>query len=171
MNTDKFRESAQGFAKSPLGIIALFIVLVYGFASLVVGLGQGISEHITPLVYFMVFFPVIVFCGFPWLVANHHNKLHGPSDFKNEDNFMKSQMTSVASLVTATAKHSGHDGELPESQLREIVSIVSNASKSQISSERRNGVLWIDDRPENIVHEVQAFQAQGVEFSLALSHQ
>lgn len=84
---------------------------------------------------------------------------------------MKSQMTSVASLAAATAKHSGHDGELPESQLREIVNVVSNASKSQISSERRNRVLWIDDRPENIVYEGQAFQAQGVEFSMALSHQ
>ena len=169
MDTNKFTESAQGFTKSPLGIIALFIVLVYGFASLVVGLGQGISEHITPLVYFMVFFPVIVFCGFLWLVANHHNKLYGPSDFKNEDNFMKSQMTSVASLAAATVKHSGHEGELPESQLREIVSVVSNASKRQLSSKWRNRVLWVDDCPENNVHERQAFEAQGVEFSLAFS--
>ncbi|WP_295625821.1 PleD family two-component system response regulator [uncultured Nitrosomonas sp.] len=169
MDTDKFTESAKGFTKSPLGIIALFIVLVYGFASLVVGLGQGISEHITPLAYFMVFFPVIVFCGFLWLVANHHNKLYGPSDFKNEDNFMKSQMTSVASLAAATAKQPGHEGGLPESQLREIVNIVSNASRRQITRERKSRVLWVDDRPENNVYERQAFQAQGVEFSLALS--
>ncbi|MBY0475235.1 MAG: hypothetical protein K2Q13_09280 [Nitrosomonas sp.] len=111
MDTDKFTESAKGFTKSPLGIIALFIVLVYGFASLAVGLEQGISEHITPLVYFMVFFPVIVFCGFLWLVANHHNKLYGPSDFKNEDNFMKPQMASVASPAAATAKQPGHEGD------------------------------------------------------------
>ena len=124
MDTDKFAESAKGFTKSPLGIIALFIVLVYGFASLVVGLGQGISEHIAPLIYFMVFFPVIVFFGFLWLVANHHKKLYGPSDFKNEENFMKSQMASVASLAAATAKQPGHEGGLPESQLREIVNIV-----------------------------------------------
>ena len=57
MGTEKFAESAKGFTKSPLGIIALFIVLVYGFASLVVGLGRGISDHIAPLIYFMVFFP------------------------------------------------------------------------------------------------------------------
>ncbi|MBI0439894.1 hypothetical protein F7100_16935, partial [Dickeya dianthicola] len=58
METDKFAESAKGFTKSPLGIIALFIVLVYGFASLVVGLGSGLLEHVVPLIYFMVFFPV-----------------------------------------------------------------------------------------------------------------
>lgn len=169
MDTDKFSESAKGFTKSPLGIIALFIVLVYGFASLVVGLGQGISEHIAPLIYFMVFFPVIVFLGFLWLVANHHNKLYGPSDFKNEDNFMKSQMASVASLAAATAKQPGHEGGLPESQLREIVNIVSNASKKQKAEKWINRVLWVDDRPDNNIYERQAFQAQGVEFSLALS--
>ena len=64
MDTRKFVESALGFTKSPLGIIALFIVLVYGFASLVVGFGSGLSEHVVPLIYFMVFFPVLVFVGF-----------------------------------------------------------------------------------------------------------
>lgn len=169
MDTNSFAESAKGFTKSPLGIIALFIVLVYGFASLVVGLGQGISEHIAPLIYFMVFFPVIVFFGFLWLVANHHNKLYGPSDFKNEDNFMKSQMASVASLAAATAKQPGHEGGLPESQLREIVNIVSNASRKQKTEKWKNQVLWVDDRPDNNIYERQAFQAQGIEFSLALS--
>ncbi len=70
MEPEKFAETAIGFTKSPLGIIALFIVLVYGFASFVVGFGNGLSEHIAPLIYFMVFFPVIVFLGFLWLVAN-----------------------------------------------------------------------------------------------------
>lgn len=39
MEPEKFAETAIGFTKSPLGIIALFIVLVYGFASFVVGFG------------------------------------------------------------------------------------------------------------------------------------
>lgn len=80
METEKFADSAQGFAKSPLGIIALFIVLVYGFASLVVGaISVGLSkesgttsvtllQHMTPLIYFMVLFPVIVFLvSYGWL--------------------------------------------------------------------------------------------------------
>jgi len=64
MEPEKFAETALGFIKSPLGIIALFIVLVYRFFSFVVGFGNGLSKHIAPLIYFMVFFPVIVFLGF-----------------------------------------------------------------------------------------------------------
>ena len=63
-STKQFAESAKGFTKSPLGIIALFIVLVYGFASLVVSFGQNIGDNVTPLIYFMVIFPVLVFVGF-----------------------------------------------------------------------------------------------------------
>lgn len=55
MKPAKFAESALGLTKSPLGTIALFIVLVYGFASLVVGFGSGLSEHVVPLIYFLVF--------------------------------------------------------------------------------------------------------------------
>ena len=81
MEPAKFAETATGFTKSPLGIIALFIVLVYGFASLVVGFGNALSEHVVPLIYFMVFFPVVVFVGVLWLVAKHHNKLYGPVSY------------------------------------------------------------------------------------------
>ncbi|MBY0475234.1 MAG: hypothetical protein K2Q13_09275 [Nitrosomonas sp.] len=49
------------------------------------------------------------------------------------------------------------------------MNIVSNASRRQITRERKSRGLWVDDRPENNVYERQAFQAQGVEFSLALS--
>jgi hypothetical protein len=34
---NQFGESARALSKNPLGIIALFIVLIYGFAALVVG--------------------------------------------------------------------------------------------------------------------------------------
>ena len=169
METNKFAESALGFTKSPLGIIALFIVLVYGFASLVVGLGSGLSEHIVPLIYFMVFFPVLVFLGFLWLVAKHHNKLYGPSDFKNEENFIKAQMVTAASLAAASAKQPGNSAGVPEAQLREIVNVVSNAPRQHKTDTWKNRVLWVDDRPENNIYERQAFEAQGVEFSLALS--
>ncbi|MBU2739377.1 response regulator [Acidithiobacillus concretivorus] len=169
METGKFAESALGFTKSPLGIIALFIVLVYGFASLVVGLGSGLSEHVVPLIYFMVFFPVLVFVGFLWLVAKHHNKLYGPSDFKNEDNYIKAQMASAASLGAASAKQPENSAGVTETQLREIVNVVSNVPRQLKHEKWRNRILWVDDRPENNVYERQAFEAQGIEFSLALS--
>ncbi|MEQ9945489.1 response regulator [Pectobacterium aroidearum] len=165
METDKFAESAKGFTKSPLGIIALFIVLVYGFASLVVGLGSGLSEHVVPLIYFMVFFPVLVFAGFLWLVAKHHNKLYGPSDFRNEDNFIKT----VALLTAASAKQPENNSGDPETQLRDIVNVVSKVPHQFKQEKWRNRILWVDDRPENNVYERKAFEAQGIEFTLAIS--
>jgi CheY-like chemotaxis protein len=169
MEAGKFAESALGFTKSPLGIIALFIVLVYGFASLVVGLGSGLSENVIPLIYFMVLFPVLVFIGFLWLVAKHHNKLYGPSDFKNEDNFIKAQMATAASLAAASAKQPENSAGVTEMQLRDIVNVVSNVPRQLKHEKWRNRILWVDDRPENNVYERQAFEAQGIEFSLALS--
>jgi CheY-like chemotaxis protein len=169
METGKFAESALGFTKSPLGIIALFIVLVYGFASLVVGFGSGLSEHVAPLIYFMVFFPVLVFTGFLWLVAKHHNKLYGPSDFRNEDNYIKAQMATAVSLGAAFAKQPENSAGVTEMQLRDIVNVVSNVPRQNKHEKWRNRILWVDDRPENNVYERQAFEAQGIEFSLALS--
>ena len=169
MSVKDFSDSAKGFTKSPLGIIALFIVLVYGFASLVVGLGQNLSGHIAPLVSFMVFFPVVVFFGFLWLVAKHHNKLYGPSDFRDEENFIKTQISSAVSLAAAVSKQPDGGGELSQDQLDEIVDLVSN-TKSKPSTEKwKNRILWVDDRPDNNVYERQAFEEQGLHFKLALS--
>lgn len=67
---EKFGEAAKGLSKNPLGIIALFIVLVYGFASLVTAFGSGLTAtERLPLVWFMVVFPVLVLIGFLWLVT------------------------------------------------------------------------------------------------------
>jgi len=169
MMIKEFSESAKGFTKSPLGIIALFIVLVYGFASLVAGFGQNLTNHIAPLVYFMVFFPVIVFCGFLWLVAKHHNKLYGPSDFKDEENYFKNQISSAISLAAAVSKQPDSSGELDQEQLREIVELITKTKKSTSSEKWKNRILWVDDRPENNVYERQAFEEQGLHFKFVLS--
>lgn len=169
MESANFAETATGFTKSPLGIIALFIVLVYGFASLVVGFGNGLREHITPLIYFMLFFPVIVFIGFLWLVAKHHTKLYGPTDFRDDESFTIAGIASAASLTAASAKRADNSAGITEAQLREIVNIVAGARRQSKREKARNRILWVDDRPENNVYERQAFEAQGIEFSLALS--
>lgn len=169
MSVKEFSESAKGFTKSPLGIIALFIVLVYGFASLVVGLGQNLSGQIAPLIYFMVFFPVIVFFGFLWLVANHHNKLYGPSDFKDESNFIKTQISSAVSLAAAVSKQPEVGGILGQDQLDEIVDLVSKVKSKPSGEKWKNRILWVDDRPDNNIYERQAFEEQGLHFKLALS--
>ena len=91
--TSWFANSAKELSRNPLGIIALFIVLVYGIAALFLGLS---SEHLqpnerVPLVYFLVLFPLIVLIAFCWLVAKHHMKLYAPSDFQDEENFFRPQ--------------------------------------------------------------------------------
>jgi len=82
--------NSKTFSRSPLGIIALFIILVYGFASLVVGASDNlVAEERIIIVYFMVCFPVLVLCVFGWLVSTHHEKLYTPDDFKNENDFIE----------------------------------------------------------------------------------
>jgi CheY-like chemotaxis protein len=164
-----FGDAAKGLARNPLGIIALFIVLVYGFASLVTAFAGSFSApERLPLIYFLVAFPVLVLVVFGWLVSRHSGKLFAPSDFRNEENYVKMQMTAVASLAAASAK-----GTAPtsESELENIVEVVRRAAPA--SSEGtvgwRNQILWVDDRPENNTHERRAFEALGLRFTLALS--
>jgi len=170
MTTEKFAGAAVNFTKSPLGIIALFIVLIYGLASLVVGFCTDISGQLLPLIYFMTYFPVLVFIGFLWLVAKHHNKLYGPSDFKNEDNYLRAQMASAISLAVAAAKRQNETIDLNSEdsiqRLTEAVLYSTRKEKHQLCTYR---ILWVDDHPENNFFERKAFEAQGIEFSLASS--
>jgi len=164
-----FGDTAKSLARNPLGIIALFIVLVYGFASLVTAFaGSFTSVERLPLIYFLIGFPVLVLVVFAWLVSRHSGKLFAPSDFKDEENYVKMQMAVVASLTAATAK-----GDTPasEAELRKIVEVVREAGPSAVLSGDgwHNHVLWVDDRPENNVYERQAFETMGLRFTLALS--
>jgi CheY-like chemotaxis protein len=164
-----FGETAKSLARNPLGIIALFIVLVYGFASLVTAFAGSFSPaERVPLIYFLILFPIFVLGVFTWLVSKHSGKLFAPSDFKNEDNYVKMQMAVVASLTAATAR-----SETPtsEAELHKIVDVVRAASPGPAASADgwRNHILWVDDRPENNTHERQAFEAMGLRFTLALS--
>jgi CheY-like chemotaxis protein len=162
-------DAAKGLARNPLGIIALFIVLVYGFASLVTSFaGSFTHEERLPLIYFLVLFPVMVLAVFAWLVSAHSGKLFAPADFKNEDNYVKMQLSAVASLATAAAKNPLLGGD---SNIDRIVEVVQEASPSKSAQKDgwRNHILWVDDRPENNVYERQAFEAVGLKFSLALS--
>jgi len=91
--TKSFGETAKSLARNPLGIIALFIVMVYGFASLVTAFaGSFTAAERLPLIYFLICFPILVLCVFAWLVSKHSGKLFAPSDFRNEDNYVKMQM-------------------------------------------------------------------------------
>ena len=86
-----FGRNAQRLARNPLGIIALFIVLVYGIAGMVFGVSLDrleSSERLT-LILFLVIFPAVVLAVFYRLVSVHHVKLYAPRDFPDSDGFFR----------------------------------------------------------------------------------
>lgn len=87
----KIEESATKLSRNPLGIIALFILLIYGFATLLFGfVGDGLTKNQKwCFVLFLIIFPVIVLFVFEHLVVKHHRKLYAPGDFKDEKYFMQ----------------------------------------------------------------------------------
>jgi ABC-type transport system involved in multi-copper enzyme maturation permease subunit len=86
-----FTKNSKGLTRNPLGIIALFISLIYGFACLV--LSTSLSNLIEnterlPLIWFIIGFPILILVSFILLVIFHHEKLYAPIDYKDEKNFV-----------------------------------------------------------------------------------
>jgi len=87
----RFGETARKLAHNPLGIIALFIVLVYAIAALVMivsGSELPVNERVI-LIWFLVLFPVLILIAFVWLVSRHHEKLYAPADYRDDSSFLK----------------------------------------------------------------------------------
>ncbi len=82
-------KSAENLSKNPLGIIGLFIVLVYGIAGLVLITTNELGNSKQYLVWFLILFPVLILWTFYNLVTKHYSKLYAPSDYQDESNFMK----------------------------------------------------------------------------------
>lgn len=167
-----FPETAKGFSKNPLGIIALFIVLIYGLATFAYVSSDFSPGAEAPMTWFLILFPVIVFIGFLWLVSRHHDKLYSPSDFKNEDNFIRMKLTTVASLSAATTQKTQTETEknMLQEKLDKIVELVSEIpSLSEKAKYSGKNILWIDDHPEKIINERHAFESQGVRITTAES--
>lgn len=88
-------------AKNPLGVIALFISLIYGISALIFGASVSVlsSFNQTVLVLFIVLFPVIVLALFGWLVAFHHKKLYAPLDYRTDESFLGTTLSSPPSAL------------------------------------------------------------------------
>lgn len=100
--------AVSNLVKNPLGIIGLFILLVYGIASLLIGIGGKtiFSENqIWLLVIFLIGFPLIVLAVFYWLVTRHHEKLYAPKDYQNDDAFLKTISITKASKEEIREKY------------------------------------------------------------------
>jgi len=88
MNNENL-ERAKSFINNPLGIMGLFLVFVDSIAAIVV-----VNSKLEPslnkiLVIFIVSFPVLVLIVFYLLVTRYSKNLYAPSDYKNEENFLK----------------------------------------------------------------------------------
>lgn len=146
----EFGKTAQGLAKNPLGIIALFIVLIYGFACLVVGVsGHLQSIERLPIIWFMVIFPVIVLGVFAWLVSRHHKKLYAPSDYKDESHFLENSSPELSKL-TYVSKSTNHS---------EVAS-----SESDWSNARRN--IYKENKGYFIAHVLEPTNKDGQEYDI-----
>lgn len=142
------------------------------------------AEERLPLIWFLVVFPVLVLGVFGWLVSRHSGKLYSPRDFRNEENWIR-MMEATASLTVAAIKTpAGVDttSELSVSSgnvvnvgpdVGEIIAAVRSAVPSNVVSIEvenwRSHILWVDDLPDNNMHERRAFEAIGLRFTLALN--
>lgn len=167
MNTEYFSGTAKGYASNPLGIIALFIVLVYGMATLVITQSDTLRQgDITALVCFLISFPVIVFGGFLWMVTQHHFKLYAPKDYDNDDGFF------ISVLIAAAAIQRKNNGkQLSLNELKDIANeLRDSASKnSRQRNTKRKEILWVDDNPDNNLYERYLFEASGITVTSAQS--
>jgi CheY-like chemotaxis protein len=165
-NVGKIAESAKVFTKSPLGIIGLFVVFVYGFASLILMYGKDFVCGTCILIYFLVSFPIVVFFGFLWLVVKHSNKLYGPADYIDEENFVTIQMATMIPLLVATVKQPDSTENVTwfQERLEEIFKTVSKTISKKKRSSSKNRILWVDDNPDNNIYERKAFESMGITF-------
>lgn len=72
---------SPNFVRNPLGIIALFIVMIYAMAGLVTTSDALAPHERLILVIFLAAFPLIVLAVFYTLVTRHSEKLYAPGDF------------------------------------------------------------------------------------------
>jgi len=137
--------AAKGLAKNPLGIIALFIVMIYGFAALTLGASTHLVEaERQPLVWFLVAFPVLVLVTFGWLVSCHHEKLYAPGDFKTDDSFLRG---------LAKSKHTAEVQEI-QSQLKTKI----NEAVTEVANQGSGGNVPID--PEQLKRVIEKISEQ-----------
>jgi CheY-like chemotaxis protein len=169
--------SARHLSRNPLGIIALFIVLIYALASLV----GGFSDKLTPaerlpVVWFLILFPVLVLIVFAWLVSRHHAKLYSPADYREDSAFIEASIEQVrvaAAVSAATARRLSSDDEPDEESASQTliaagrVAQLITPSLLRAASARR--VLWVDDHHANNAYERDAIEALGLQLTLVES--
>ncbi|MDE0149632.1 MAG: response regulator, partial [Rhodospirillaceae bacterium] len=163
----KFLYASNRTGRNPLGIIALFLILIYGLASLVTAFLADLTliERL-PLIYFLIIFPLFILFAFLWLVSKHSDKLYGPRDFRDEENYVRIQI--AANLGAAKGKTQDSISEADIKRLVELA-VESDSKRAKKLDGWRRQILWVDDRPHNNIYERKALEALGLRFTLSES--
>lgn len=152
-----FSGAAKGLTKNPLGIIALFIVLVYGFASLTLGVTSKLeSAERVPLVWFLVVFPFAVLILFGWLVSKYHEHLYSPGDYRSDDGFHKSKKLSDRRVAELTAEQDHLKARIKETILETPSMNDADRTRWQKVADQ---VIADVDRSSNITVDASTFLA------------
>ncbi len=140
-------EASTKLSRNPLGIIALFIVLVYGIAALVFGVSAGALDPNLkmPLVYFLVGFPVLVLGVFSWLVSKHHTKLYAPADFRDDDSFLRTIGMNEQLLRLEKEIDSMTSDSIEETDIETGPSVIPEKVQRVRRSELRTSIILAED--------------------------
>ena len=162
----KFGIDAQKLSKNPLGIIALFIVLVYGIAALVLGLSSNNlqSDERLPIIYFLVIFPAIVLIVFYRLVVHHHVKLYAPSDFPDKEGFYR-----VLSAAEQKQKLEEEVKNVEESEKEEIEQLAKSTETKALSVEMEGSETFKKSPPRYAYALAEELALREVENELRVS--
>lgn len=134
--------SATKLSRNPLGIIALFILLIYGFATLLFGfIGKIFTDNQRwCFVIFLVSFPVLVLFIFTYLVVNYHQNLYAPGDYRDDKFFFYH--------ASREEKEEQYENEIKKEQQ------ISVDNRKQIERERRiDEYKEKTEKIENLVYE------------------
>ena len=160
-----FGEVAGKLSRNPLGIIALFIVLVYGIAALVLSTSINNLEpsERMPLIWFLVIFPVLVLFAFLWLVTKFPRTLYSPKDFQTEEGFLE--------WVRGSASKEVKEVEILRQKLsqphEQPIPVDSKNSVQPSSNSDPHDVAKIIDERIDALHSLYKFAQQSVFFNPA----
>jgi CheY-like chemotaxis protein len=161
----EFGTTAQSLSRSPLGIIALFIVLVYGLACIVLITGRSLSEpERLPLIYFLILFPIVVLGVFTYLVAFRAGQIYPPSDFKDEEHYVELQRMRTFAIASLAV---GKSATIPDVNIVEVARSVDSAVALSQRGASNPTILWVDDNPQNNVYIARTFETVGIEVALS----
>lgn len=118
----------------------------------------------------------------PWdTLCDEIAKTSSPSDPAKDAAYVKDMtveqlqhlISGAVSLAAATSTSTGKEARQDDisNAAKSVVDAMQHAKQTSPSAQedRQRCILWVDDRPNNNVHERAAFESMGFEFTLALS--